>query len=367
MSIRNPDWGAVVQARLAVAVLLFSVTTTGAHADSHALTRIAFGSCAFQWEDQAIFHRVAETNPDLYLSLGDAIYADFNGKEVVPVTPESLRADWHRQGSIPAFRKLRERVPVMATWDNHDYGCHDCGSEFALKEESEAIFLDFWQVPEEAEVRQHPGVYQSRIFGVAPYRAQVILLDTRTFRDRQLTAIRREGSLGSLGKYEPNPDPAARLLGEAQWAWLEQQLGRPAELRFIASSTQIVPDQKGMDEWGNYPLERQRLFRMVEETGAEGVVLLSGNVHFAELSQTIEGPYPLLEFTSSGLTHVDDRYPEAPNDFRVAYPVAEPNFGLVDIDWLAVEGPLITFRVVNEKGLQLMSHSISASHLVIHQ
>ena len=29
-------------------------------------------------------------------------------------------------------------------------------------------------------------------------------------------------------------------------------------LRLIASSGQVVADRKGMDEWGNYPLERQR-------------------------------------------------------------------------------------------------------------
>lgn len=63
---------------------------------------------------------------------------------------------------------------------------------------------------------------------------------------------------------------------------------------------------------GNYPRERRRLFDLVLETGAEGVILLSGNAHFAELSQTGDGPCPLLDFTSSGLTHVNETYPEAP-------------------------------------------------------
>jgi alkaline phosphatase D len=91
------------------------------------------------------------------------------------------------------------------------------------------------------------------------------------------------------------------------------QLSQPAEIRFIASSTQIVADQKGMDEWGNYPHERGRRFELITSTGAEGVLLLSGNVHFSEVSSTDEGPYRLLEFTASGLTHVNEGYAEAPN------------------------------------------------------
>ena len=41
------------------------------------------------------------------------------------------------------------------------------------------------------------------------------------------------------------------------------------------------------------------------------MILLSGNVHFAEISWTDEGPYPLYDFTSSGLTHVYEEYPKA--------------------------------------------------------
>ena len=41
-----------------------------------------------------------------------------------------------------------------------------------------------------------------------------------------------------------------------------------------------------MDEWSNFPRERQRLFDLIETTKANGVILLSGNVHFTEISRT---------------------------------------------------------------------------------
>ena len=120
--------------------------------------------------------------------------------------------------------------------------------------------------------------------------------------------------------------PGATLLGAAQWAWLAEQLAQPAELRLIASGTQIIPDEKGMDEWGNYPRERRRLINFLRDTKTNGVVLLSGNVHFGEVSGIVELDYPLLELTSSGLTHVNEHYAGMKNSYRVAGPVVELNF-----------------------------------------
>lgn len=79
------------------------------------MTRIAFGSCAFQWEPSEIYGTIVSKDPDLYLSLGDAIYGDYDGEKVVPVTEESLRAQWERLAKVASFRRLRATVPVLAT------------------------------------------------------------------------------------------------------------------------------------------------------------------------------------------------------------------------------------------------------------
>lgn len=331
--------------------------------DHPTISRVAFGSCAFQWAEQPVFRAVVAAEPDLYLSLGDAIYGDFDGKTTFDVTPESLRAEWQKLADHPDWQHLRANVPVMATWDNHDYGHHSAGEEFPLKAESQEIFLDFFGEPEDSERRRTPGVYDAEVMGPEGRRVQVILLDTRTFKGPPKLADRPEGAKGSMGKYAPNENPGVTLLGEAQWAWLEQQLRVPAEVRLIASSGQIVADEKGMDEWGNYPLERRRLFDLIAETGATGVVLLSGNVHFAELSKTDEGPYPLYDFTSSGLTHVNEEYPKAPNRHRVAEPFVALNFGLVEIAWEATPSPLITMKVIGVDGGLALGQAVSLAAL----
>ncbi len=84
------------------------------------INRIAFGSCAFQWKEQAIWSTIAERKPDLFLFIGDAIYGDFDGKKPFTPTAETLRRNWSALGSKPAFQAFRNQVPIMATWDNHD-------------------------------------------------------------------------------------------------------------------------------------------------------------------------------------------------------------------------------------------------------
>lgn len=326
------------------------------------ISRIAFGSCAFQSVEQPVFRAVVESKPDLYLSLGDAIYADYDlaTKSVYKVTPETLRREWRVLADNPDWQHLVAHVPVMATWDNHDYGHHSAGAEFPLKSESADIFLDFFGEPESSARRSRPGIYDARTFGPEGRRVQIVLLDTRSFKSVAKLARRPDGATGSLGKYAPNNDAKARLLGPQQWRWLELTLQEPAEVRLIASSGQVIADQKGMDEWGNYPHERRRLFDLIERTGAPGVLLLSGNVHFSEVSQTELGAQRLVEFTASGLTHVNSEYPAVNNDYRVAGPLVEPNFGLVDIDWQDEGAIVLTLSAVGSQGVTGFEYRIDA-------
>lgn len=334
--------------------------------------RIAFGSCAQQWQEQPIWNSVVAEQPDLFLFLGDAIYGDYDGKDVFTPTQQTLERDWNMLANKPGFRVLRKQVSVMATWDNHDYGTHNGGAEFALKEMTQKVFLDFFGEPHDSVRRRTPGIYDARIFGPAGKRVQVILLDTRYFKgpfvkdSRTKEQKQAAGLSGSLGNYLPNNDPSVSLLGDVQWQWLEREFKKPAEVRLLVSSTQVIPDQKAMDEWGNYPLERRRLFELIRESKAGGVLILSGNVHFAEISQLDDFPYPLIEFTSSGMTHNNPVYAEANNSYRVVGPYAEENFGMLDIDWSAQPAPMITLRIVDIDGRSAVEHQIGLGELQIH-
>lgn len=324
------------------------------------INRIAFGSCASQDAPQPIWDSIIGKDPDLFLFIGDNIYADTQDMAL-------MREKYRKLGQKSGYQRLRNTCKVLSTWDDHDYGENDAGAGYPKKEESEQIFLDFFDVPEDSPRRQRPGVYGSHIYGPAGKRVQVILLDTRYFKDlsgRQKNTMSEEEKeqKNIVGWYLPNENSNATLLGEAQWTWLEQQLQKEAEFRIIASSIQVIPFEKGMECWGNYPHERERLFSLVNKTGANGVMFISGDVHFSEISKTDEGPYPLYDFTSSGMTHSNAGWSKRKNSFRLGDAYAGLNAGLIQIDWER-EDPAIGLKTMALDGSIKIEHQINLSEL----
>jgi alkaline phosphatase D len=337
------------------------------------VTRITFGSCTRHMRDQPIWNAVVGAHPDLFVHLGDAIYPDITDDETALIdpwpNPESLariEAAYATAAGRPAFAHLRENVPVMAVWDDHDYGINDGDREFELKEETQRLFLDFFGEPAESWRRSTSGIYNSRVFGPEGQRVQVILLDVRYFRSAPVPDTRSEEekkALNIAGRYMASDDPDATVLGDAQWAWLEEKLGRPAEVRLLVSGYPIVPTELGRDAWGNFPLERQRLFDLIGEAGAIGVIFLSGDVHFSEISLSDEGPYPLLDFTSSPLAAPSVGNELLTNTRRISGTYAEENFGLVEIDWDAEPSPVVVLRVMDIEGVEVMRHEVALQTL----
>jgi alkaline phosphatase D len=319
---------------------------------SRTLQRIAFGSCARQDLEQPIWEAILATKPDLFLLIGDAVYAD-------STDPLVLRKAYARLSAKPGFAKLRREVPLLATWDDHDYGVNDGGAEHPRKAEAQKEFLDFLNEPEDSPRRKQKGVYQAKVYGAFPRRVQVILLDTRYNRG-PLTRL----AIGDKAIFLPNRQESVSMLGEEQWTWLRQQLRVPAELRLLVSSIQVIPNEHPFEKWGNLPHERERLFSAIRNAAAEGVIILSGDQHFAEVSR-LEGPleYPLVEYTSSGMTHTRGSIP-APNSRRIGAKVVEKNFGLIVIDWDKGDTK-ITFSVRSETGDILLEHLIALSDLQI--
>ncbi|MFQ5533369.1 MAG: alkaline phosphatase D family protein [Sphingomonadales bacterium] len=299
------------------------------------ITRIAFGSCADEVLPQPIWSTIAKSDPDLFLFIGDNVYADiYKGRWVDGPNLEAIEYAYKTLGARRDFRAFRQKVPMMVTWDDHDYGFNDAGAEFPLKAKSKDLMLDFFEVPEDAAVRGHDGVYNAAIFGPEGQRVQIILLDTRWFR----STLKPTDEMGAPGKerYLPEDDPSKTMLGDEQWAWLEEQLGKPAELRLLVSSIQVIADGHGWERWGNLPRERERLYQLIRETGAENVILLSGDRHIGGFYR-LEGvsDYPLYEFTSSSINKsfaMGATVPEyGPHQMGHLY--GPENFGLISVDW----------------------------------
>ena len=290
------------------------------------LGRIAFGSCADQDKPQPIWEAILAYRPELFLFMGDNVYGAYNSPAAA-----NLKRAYAGARQIAGYEKLRRTVDHMTIWDDHDFGLNDGGGDFPYKALSKDLFLDFWNIAPDDVRRARDGIYYSRIIGPPGMRVQVVMLDLRWFR----SPLKPSDQRGAPGKerYIPDPDPAKTMLGATQWSWLADELRKPAELRLIVSSIQVLAEAHGWERWGNFPLERQKLVDTIRDTGAKGVVLLSGDRHVGALyRETPPGLPPLYEITSSGLNMVFWQANEpGPNRLGALYPAA--NFGVVDIDW----------------------------------
>lgn len=317
------------------------VTAVSAGESQTPLTRIAFGSCAHQNRPQPIWETVIAAKPELFLFLGDNIYGDT--KDVA-----ELRARYEKFGQVQGYQKLKATCPILATWDDHDYGWNDAGADYPKRVESQQIFLDFFGVPRDSPLRKQEGIYTSAVFGPTGKRVQVILLDTRYHR----SPLKKRGKfIPGEGPYVVNADPSATILGPAQWQWLERQLKVPAEVRLLCSSIQVVAEDHAWEKWMNFPHERARLYKLLADTGAAGVIVLSGDRHLAELSMMDAGiGYPLYDVTSSGLNQANKYWrKQEKNSHRVATMNFGNHFGFLTIAW-DKKDPIVSLQVRDEDG-----------------
>jgi len=137
---------------------------------------IAFGSCNHEDDDQSYWNEIAKNNPDLWIWGGDNIYGDSKAMKVL-----KSKYDLLKENSF--YQDFRNIVPVIGTWDDHDYGDNDGNKTFSMKAESKELMLEFLDVPATSDVYNHEGVYMSYSFGDVGKRVKVILLDTRSFQD----------------------------------------------------------------------------------------------------------------------------------------------------------------------------------------
>ena len=282
---------------------------------------LAFGSCNRQEAPQPLWEPILENQPDVFVWGGDNIYAD---------TPDmELMQDYYQiQQNVSGYKKLTDSIPVYGTWDDHDYGINDGGKEWEFKEESQQLFLDFMGVAQDDSRREREGVYHSEMLESPQGNIKLIILDTRYFRD-ELNPSEAPGK-----RYEENN--LGTILGEEQWEWLEEELeSSTAHFNLIVSSIQVISQEHGFETWGNFPAERERLIELIENSEADNVIILSGDRHISEFSEMNldDLDYPLVDFTSSGLTHSYTNFTGEPNRYRVGEVVSGLSFGLLKFDF----------------------------------
>ena len=304
---------------------------------------LSFGSCNKQNDDQSYWNVISQDHPDLWIWMGDIIYADTENMTV-------MKSKYDQQKSNTHYSQFIAEVPVIGTWDDHDYGVNDGNRNYAKKEESKSLLLEFLEVDTSNQVYKRSGVYQSYEIGEGDYKVKCILLDTRSFQE----PLTRNPS--GNPRYLPSDGD---ILGEEQWLWLEEELNQGDQIvNVIVSSIQLLADEQIYEKWGNFPKEKERLFNLLRENQSRPSIVLSGDRHLAEISKTaVDGlGFPLYDITSSGMTHSYESANES-NSLRQGDLVTVKNYGILEFSG---EGSdmVLNAKIKDMSGQVLIQHTL---------
>jgi len=242
---------------------------------------MGFGSCLTEKREQPIWSAIKEENLQEFFFMGDNVYGD--NEETGELDDMKVAYALQRE-KLPDWLK---EIKVNAIWDDHDYGKNDGGEEYLFKEQAQELFLDFWQAPLDDPRRNREGIYFSEVREIFNLKVNLIGLDTRYHRS----------ALGQKDKpYSPVDDESKTMLGKVQWNWLEKELSQNNDLNIIVSSIQVIPTNHGFEKWGNFPHERSRLLKIIEDSKVP-TIIVSGDRHKAGIYKKGD----VIELTSSSM------------------------------------------------------------------
>jgi alkaline phosphatase D len=246
--------------------------------------RVAFGSCCrIQYDaNQRIWNVVRDLGPDMFIWLGDNIYADSD-------EPAAIADLYARGRTVERLEPILRSTPQLATWDDHDFGYNDSDGLSPYKASALRIFRNFWANPAYG-ADGDPGVYFKQSYGGVDF----FILDGRYHRDPT-----------------PQPDNAAKtMLGAAQKAWLKRELKAstaPFKVLATGGGWSAAENEDGGDSWAVYMTERNEILDYIRDENITGVVCISGDSHMGELNcipWSERGGYDIYDFCSSPLAQM---------------------------------------------------------------
>jgi len=255
------------------------------------------GRCRSPASGYPIFRALAGRRPDLFLFVGDTIYADHRCR-----VPENVAGADFRAADLPGFRAKHRYnradpavqaffrgTSVWAIWDDHEVRNDFAGPEEPLMAVGRRAFTEYWPIEPPAEDRHR--LYRRARWGRL---VEIFILDTRQYRSPNHT-----------------PDgPEKTMLGAAQREWLLAGLrDSGAAWKLVVSSVPLsIPTGRvARDGWANgsmhlnpegtptgFEHELGLIVRALAERRVRNVVWLVADVHRAEVIR--HAPLPGLVF-----------------------------------------------------------------------
>ena len=307
---------------------------------------LGFGSCLHQDRSMAILKTIEKKELDLFMFIGD-VYGDQKDGEL----DKLIRTYKQQYNNLENFLK---NVSTEFIWDDHDFGLNDGGSDYRYKDRAKELFLETWKIPSQDPRRLRDGLYFDKMIEKNGLKVHLIFLDNRTFKSEwKLTdEFNKEGK----ERYVKDFDPNKTLLGKKQWQWLKEKLNEDSNIKIILSSLQILSLGHGWESWDKLPLERERLFNLIDESNVSNLFILSGDRHRGGFySFKTDDNNDIYEFTSSSLNLPIPFNTEEKGPLRIGSTYRKANFGVVRIfeDKVVMELTSNKGKVVNSLNVEI--------------
>lgn len=245
--------------------------------------RFALCSCMDDKNHKAeIWKDIVSKNPHVIFFVGDAVYADKNTSGAAKPSHLWKRFCEARQTLDIYFSE--KLIPILATWDDHDFGLNDSHSEnYPYVNESQQNFMTFFAQEESYcdLLKRGPGVSSAFQFGEQLF----LLLDDRSFR-------KRSGSQDRFAHW-----------GQAQEEWMMQLIRNHRGPTWFFNGSQIFPEMVFKESVsGDHKVQFKGLIEELKRMSSK-VIFASGDVHFSEISQIEPAMlgYQTYELTSSSI------------------------------------------------------------------
>ena len=326
--------------------LFLFVLSVNSYSNQEILT-LGFGSCLHQDRSMAILKTIEKKELDLFMFIGDNVYGDQEDGEL----DKLIRTYKQQYNNLENFLK---NVSTEFIWDDHDFGINDGGSNYRYKDRAKELFLETWKIPSNDLRRLRDGLYFDKIIKKNGLKVHLIFLDNRSFKSEwKLTdEFNKEGK----ERYVKDFDPQKTLLGKKQWQWLKDKLNKDSDIKIILSSLQILSLGHGWESWDKLPLERERLFNLIDESNVSNLFILSGDRHRGGFYRfKTNDNNDIYEFTSSSLNLPIPFNTEEKGPLRIGSTYRKANFGVVRIfeDKVVMELTSNKGKVVNSLSIEI--------------
>ena len=308
---------------------------------------LGFGSCLHQDRSMAILKTIEKKELDLFMFIGDNVYGDQKDGEL----DKLIRTYKQQYNNLENFLK---NVSTEFIWDDHDFGLNDGGSDYRYKDRAKELFLETWKIPSQDPRRLRDGLYFDKMIKKNGLKVHLIFLDNRSFKSEW--KITDEFNKEGKERYVKDFDPDKTLLGKKQWQWLKDKLNEDSNIKIILSSLQILSLGHGWESWDKLPLERERLFNLIDESDVSNLFILSGDRHRGGFYRfKTDDNNDIYEFTSSSLNLPIPFNTEEKGPLRIGSTYRKANFGVVRIfeDRVVLELTSNKGKVVNSLNVEI--------------